>query len=74
MKEGAGAADWVLMRSAFSTSAPIGRYNKLAAILYADLHNDAQSPGALLDMRKWIDRADSVTWGHRSSMPYPPEF
>ena len=28
----------------------------------------------LLDMRKWIDRADSVTWGHRSDLQYPPPF
>ena len=37
---------------------PIGRYNQLAAVLHADGHTGVETPGALLDMRRWIDAAD----------------
>ena len=63
--------------AAGGTSAPIGRYNGLAATLFADNHTDALTPGALLsrnaplglpDLRTWIDRADTIgttagAWG-----------
>ncbi len=51
------------------TSAPICRYNGLAATLFADNHTDALTPGALLsrnaplglpDLRTWIDRANTI--------------
>jgi hypothetical protein len=45
-------------------AAPIGRYNRLVAILCADGHTDKQTPGALLDMRRWIECADSANFQH----------
>ena len=45
-------------------AAPIGRYNRLAAMLHADGHTDAGTPGSLTDMRKWIDTADHGSFRH----------
>jgi prepilin-type N-terminal cleavage/methylation domain-containing protein len=36
---------------------PIPRYTKTAAVLFGDGHIDANSPGALLDQRMWINNA-----------------
>ncbi len=44
--------------------APIGRYTKQAAVLFADGHVGNESPGALIDQRKWIDSADSEDYTH----------
>jgi type II secretory pathway pseudopilin PulG len=46
------------------TAAPIGRYNKLAAVLHADGHTSVETPGALLDMRRWIDAANDDDFTH----------
>ncbi|MHC4128940.1 MAG: hypothetical protein ACYTE6_07220 [Planctomycetota bacterium] len=45
--------------------APIGRYNNLAAVLHADGHTSLDTPGALLDMRRWIDAADIKYFEHQ---------
>jgi type II secretory pathway pseudopilin PulG len=44
---------------------PIGRYNRLVAVLHADGHASAETPGALLDMRRWIDAADVADFEHQ---------
>ncbi len=46
------------------TAPPIGRYNRLAATLFADLHTDVNAPGAMFDIRKWIDSATTSTFRH----------
>ena len=43
---------------------PIGRYNRLAAVLHADGHTSVETPGALLDIRRWIDAADDPRFRH----------
>ncbi len=45
-------------------AAPIGRYNRLVAMLHADGHTSAGTPGSLTDMRKWIDTADHGAFRH----------
>ena len=47
------------------TTAPIGRYNGLAATLYADGHTGANKPDELTDMRKWIDVARTRDFRHQ---------
>ena len=47
------------------TAAPIGRYNGLAATLFADGHTDANKPDELADMRKWIDTAKTRDFRHQ---------
>ncbi len=47
-----------------AATAPIGRYNGLAATLYADGHTGANKPDELADMRKWIDRAKTRDFRH----------
>lgn len=51
---------------AFATRAfaPIGRFNGLAAVLYADGSTDAQTPAALSNQAKWIDRAVTPNYTH----------
>lgn len=52
------------------SSVPLGRYTKLAAVLYADGHTDTQTPGGLDDQRKWIDSADDRNFTHtQGSVP-----
>jgi len=46
-------------------AAPIGRYNRLVAMLHADGHTTAGTPGSLTDMRKWIDAADVGSFWHQ---------
>ncbi len=46
------------------TAAPIGRYNRLAATLIADGHTQPETPGSLVDMRRWIDAATTSTFTH----------
>ncbi len=45
-------------------AAPIGRYNRLAAMLHADGHTAVGTPGSLTDMRMWIDTADQANFAH----------
>ncbi len=45
-------------------AAPIGRYNRLAAMLHADGHTASGTPASLTDMRKWIDAADHGQFAH----------
>jgi prepilin-type N-terminal cleavage/methylation domain-containing protein len=59
-----GGADPSSVDVLVQTAPPIGRYNKLASTLYADLHTDVNAPGALYDIRKWIDAASSTTYRH----------
>ncbi len=60
-----GELDPNTLRTKIETTPPIGRYNALAATLYADGHTDTNKPGALMDMRKWIDSAPSGFFRHR---------
>ncbi|MHC4140726.1 MAG: hypothetical protein ACYSUF_02205 [Planctomycetota bacterium] len=43
---------------------PVGRYNRLIAVLYADGRTAGETPGSLHDMRKWIDAADRRDFQH----------
>jgi prepilin-type N-terminal cleavage/methylation domain-containing protein len=45
-------------------AAPIGRYNRLIALLFADGHTGNETPGALRDMRRWIDTASVPDFQH----------
>jgi type II secretory pathway pseudopilin PulG len=60
----AGDYDPTVLEVVTAGSAPIGRYNRLVAILCADGHTDKQTPGSLLDMRRWVDSADTSTFQH----------
>jgi type II secretory pathway pseudopilin PulG len=59
-----GDYDPTVLEVVTAGAAPIGRYNRLVAILCADGHTDKQTPGSLLDMRRWIDAADTTTFQH----------
>lgn len=59
-----GDYDPTVLEVVTAGAAPIGRYNRLIAILCADGHTDKQTPGSLLDMRRWIDAADTTTFQH----------
>ena len=60
-----GAAPHEMDQGEQFTGAPIGRYNRLIATLYADGHTGANTPGALLDMQRWIDVADKRDFTHQ---------
>lgn len=42
------------------THIPLNRYTDQVAIFYVDGHTDGQAPGALEDMRMWVNKATSV--------------
>ncbi len=46
------------------TAAPIGRYNRYAAVLVADGQTVQEVPGALANMRRWIDAAATNGFKH----------
>lgn len=54
----------VLIEVLEESPTPIGRYTGNAAVLYADLHNNAVLPGTLADQRAFIDAADRANWTH----------
>ncbi len=54
-----GGADVTRVEVATKCAIPYGRYNRLAATLFADLHTEVNNLQALSDMRKWIPRASS---------------
>jgi hypothetical protein len=59
----------------FARSAvPIGRYTKLASVLYADGHTDTQTAGGLDDPRKWMSSADDKSFAHTMGSLVPPGF
>ena len=60
----AGGSDPATLIVEDRDAAPIGRYNRLAALLHADGHTATGTPGSLTDMRKWIDAADSGRFFH----------
>lgn len=60
----AGGMDPTTLKVETRTSAPIGRYNRLVAVLYADDHVGTATPGTLTDMRLWIDSADDGHFTH----------
>lgn len=64
LPSGAGGADPNRIEVLIQTAAPIGRYNGMVATIFADLHTDVNTPGALHDMRKWIDSAASGGFRH----------
>ncbi len=47
-----------------ANSVPIRRHNRLAAVLHADGSAESLSVGALMDMRLWIDKADTPDFQH----------
>ena len=62
---GPGSGDPSTLEVVVDTSAPIGRYTGSVAVLYADGHSDSQTPGTLVDQRKWINIADQRDFQHR---------
>jgi hypothetical protein len=58
--------EWVgALQTHTRSSAPIGRYNGLAATLYTDGHTGTNKPDDLADMRKWIDAARTSNFRHQ---------
>jgi type II secretory pathway pseudopilin PulG len=47
------------------TAVPIGRYNRLMAVLHSDGHTAVETPGSLMDMRRWIESADDAKFRHQ---------
>ncbi len=60
----AGGSDSTTLLVEDRDGAPIGRYNRLAALLHADGHTGTGTPGSLTDMRMWIDAADTGRFFH----------
>ncbi|MCH8345101.1 MAG: type II secretion system protein [Planctomycetes bacterium] len=61
----AGSGDPSTLEVVVDTSAPIGRYTGNVAVLYADGHSNSQTPGTLVDQRKWINIADQGGFQHQ---------
>ena len=59
-----GRLDPNTLRVKIETAAPIGRYNELIPSVHADGHTSLDKPGALTDMRKWIDAATTGYFRH----------
>ena len=49
-----------------TSPAPIGRYNNMAATLYADGHTASNRLDNLVDVNKWIDTLEHRDYGHRN--------
>ncbi len=62
----AASGDFWTVEAFMTTSVPIGRYTKNAALLFADGHTGSESPGSrlMLDMRTWVDEATSKSYRH----------